>query len=54
MLGFSPLASAPLGDDGAVVVYELVGNGITAGQPVVGSPAIAQEHDLTLTAITTG
>lgn len=31
MLGFAPLASAPLADDGAIVVYELGSNNIVTG-----------------------
>ena len=57
MLGFSPLAAAPLADDGAIaeVVYLLNGDDITTGQPTVGSSSIAQDHDLALlTAMTTG
>jgi hypothetical protein len=33
MLGFSPLASAPLSNDGAIIVYELSGVSIVAGSP---------------------
>jgi hypothetical protein len=54
MLGFAPLASVPLADDSGVVEYELAANGITTGQPTVGSSAIVQKHALTLAAITTG
>ena len=57
MLGFSPLASAPLGDDGVVsaeIVYLLTGVGITTDSPTVGDSDLTQEHDISLTAITTG
>lgn len=36
MLGFSPLASAPLGDDGAIIVYLINADGVVTGSPVVG------------------
>jgi len=52
MLGFSPLASAPLADDG--VIYLLNGNDITTGQPTVGASSIAQDHALIPTGVTTG
>ena len=56
MLGFSPLASAPLGDDGvaADIIYIINGVGVTTGQPVVGSSSLAQDQDLSLVAIVTG
>ncbi len=55
MLGFSPLASAPLADTGVVaaVEYSLVANSISTGAPVVNSPAFTENNDLTATAITT-
>ena len=56
MLGFSPLASAPLADAGvtADVIYGLNGNDITTGSPVVGASSIAQDQDLTADSLTTG
>ena len=53
MLGFSPLASALLADDGVVaaVAHLLTAAPITTGNPTVGASDIAQEHDLSLTAI---
>ena len=56
MLGFSPLASAPLGDDGVVgeVVQLLTASPITTGQPVVDTSAIAQDQDLSADGLTTG
>lgn len=56
MLGFSPLASAPLGDDGAVaeVIYLLNAQGITTGSPVVDSSSITQDHLLNTQGIATG
>ena len=53
MLGFSPLASAPLADDG-VIIYLLNGNDITTGSPVVGASSVAQDQDLTADSLTTG
>tara|TARA_R110000868_G_scaffold78257_1_gene223447 strand:- start:324 stop:1592 length:1269 start_codon:yes stop_codon:yes gene_type:complete len=54
MLGFSPLASAPLGDDGVVTsdVFQL--QSIVTGNPVVGSSSITQGTNFTLTVITSG
>ena len=54
MLGFSPLASAPLGDDGVVTsdVFQL--QSIVTGNPVVGSSSITQGNNFTLTVITSG
>jgi hypothetical protein len=56
MLGFSPLASAPLADDGAIaeVVYLLNGDGIVTGQVVIGSPTIVQDQALSGDDIATG
>ena len=54
MLGFSPLASAPLADDGAVVVnVSLTADSITTGAPSVDASIITQNHTLTSVAITT-
>ena len=56
MLGFSPLASAPLGDDGVVgeVVHLLTASPITTGQPVVGASTVSQDQDLSADGLTTG
>ena len=54
MLGFIPLAAAPLGDDGGVLDYALTANSITTGAPVVDASDIAQNHQLTSVPITTG
>ena len=56
MLGFSPLASAPLGDDGvaAEVIYLFTASPITTGQPVVGASTVAQDQDLSADGLTTG
>ena len=56
MLGFSPLASAPPGDDGVVakVVYLLNAVPITTGQPALGaSSSLSQIHEIGLVGITT-
>lgn len=54
MLGFSPLASGPLGDDGAVVgPVSLTATGITTAAPSVGSSALTLNFSLTATGITT-
>jgi hypothetical protein len=56
MLGFSPLASAPLGDDGvtADIVHVLNGVSITTGQPSVGPTNLTQTDVLSVVGITTG
>jgi hypothetical protein len=56
MLGFSPFASAPLGDDGVTVeiIYILTADSITTGSPVVPTSVITQDQDLSLTDITSG
>ena len=55
MLGFHPLTSTPLGDDGAESqVHSLVPSDITTGQPTVGSPSVSQVHSLIPSDITTG
>ncbi len=47
MLGNFPLASSPLADDGSITVIELPNPaGVTAGAPVIGSPALSQDHGL--------
>ena len=54
MLGFNPLASGPLGDDGAVVgPVSLTATGITTAAPSVGSSALTLDFSLTATGITT-
>jgi hypothetical protein len=56
MLGFSPLASTPLGDDGVAggSSSSLIGVGITTGNPIVSSPSIVQDQLLVAISITTG
>ena len=49
MVGFSPLGSSPLGDDGAESVenYDLTANSITSGTPEANNVTLTQEHSLT-------
>ena len=54
MLGFTPLAAAPLGDDGGVIDYALTTDSITTAAPVVDSSQINQNQQLTSVTITTG
>jgi hypothetical protein len=56
MLGFAPLASAPLADDGVegAVVVNLTGDDSTTGSPTFGASAIDQVHVLAADSITTG
>ena len=54
MLGFSPLASAALGDDGVVTSVVIQLQPVVTGNPVVGSTSITQGHNFTLTVITSG
>jgi len=54
MLGFSPLASAPLGDDGVVTSSVIQLQPIVTGNPVVSSSSITQGNNFTLTVITSG
>ena len=54
MLGFTPLAAAPLGDDGGVIDYALTTDSITTAAPVVDASQITQNHQLTSVPITTG
>lgn len=51
MLGFAPLAAAPLAND---AIYEFVGAAVVAGAPSVGASTITQTHVFTSVAITTG
>lgn len=53
MLGFSPLASAALADDGVVAEQAFGLDAITTGAPVVDSSSITQVHSLSAVAITT-
>ena len=55
MLGFSPLASTPLGDDGFVESggVSLSANSIVTGSPVLASSAITQAQVLSAANITT-
>jgi hypothetical protein len=56
MLGFSPLASTPLGDDGFVESggVSLSATSIVTGSPVVASSAITQDHSAAPVSLTTG
>ena len=51
MLGFSPLASATLADDG-IVSIAIGANAITTGAPTVESSTITQNHSLNASAVT--
>ena len=53
MLGFSPLTSAPLADDGLVKV-ELTPVSVSAQAPSVSDVVFTQVHSLTSVAISTG
>ena len=53
MLGFSPLASAPLADTGAVAEAGFGLDDIVAGAPTVDAAAISQSHALTSVEIAT-
>lgn len=54
MVGFSPLASSPLGDDGGIVNIELTASNIAAQAPSVANASLTQVHDLTPSDILTG
>lgn len=54
MVGFSPLASSPLGDDGGIVNIELTASNIAAQAPSVANASLTQVHDLTPSGILTG
>lgn len=54
MLGFTPLAAAPLGDDGGVINYALTTNSITTGAPVVDQAQLTVVSNLQSNSITTG
>ncbi len=54
MLGFSPLASAPLADSGAIAEAAFGLDDIVAGVPTVATSTISQAHVLTSTDVTTG
>jgi hypothetical protein len=56
MLGFSPLASTPLGDDGFVESggVSLSATSIVTGSPVVSSSSITQDHSAAPVSLTTG
>lgn len=51
MLGFTPLASATLADDGGVRNIACIANAIATGSPVISSPSITQVHNITLSNI---
>ena len=54
MLGFSPLAAAPLGDDGGAEGGGLFAVSIVAGAAVVGSASLGQGHALGAAAVASG
>ena len=54
MVGFSPLASGPLGDDGGIVNIELTASNVAAQAPSVANASLTQDHDLTPSDILTG
>jgi hypothetical protein len=56
MLGFSPLASAPLGDDGVEIETgaTLAPVSISTGAPSVGTTALSQEHSFSAIGISVG
>ena len=54
MVGFSPLASSPLGDDGGVVNIELTAANIASQAPSVANATLTQDHSLTATAFVAG
>ena len=54
MLGFQPLSSAPLADDGGTINRELVASNITSSNPSIGSASFIQIHALTPNGITLG
>ena len=54
MLGFSPLASNPLGDDGGVTTIELTASNIASQAPSIANTTLTQTHDLTTDLILAG
>jgi hypothetical protein len=54
MVGFSPLASVTLGDDGGVINYELVASNIDAQPVLISSTALTQDHSLGVVSFVTG
>lgn len=54
MLGFSPLASGALGDDGGIVNVELVANNIATQPTSISSTSLTQNHDLGVVSFVTG
>jgi hypothetical protein len=56
MLGFSPLASTPLGDEGFVEAggVSLSASSIVTGSPVVTSSSITEDHSAAPVSLTTG
>lgn len=55
MLGFSPLASNPLGDDGGGIVnIELTAANVASQAPSIANATLTQNHDLGVTSFTTG
>lgn len=54
MLGFNPLASAPLGEDGAPSIYSFSVLGIATGSPLVDTLVATQTHSLSLPSLSSG
>ena len=55
MIGSSPIASTPLGDDGGGVVnIELTANNLASQAPSIANATLTQNYDLTAAGITTG
>lgn len=53
MLGFTPLASAALADDGGVKNIAFTATAVATGSPAISTPSITQEHSIDLTSILT-
>ena len=53
MLGFAPLSSSPLADDGSSVAGLIAGQ-ITTSAPSVDSPTLSQHHSITADSVTAG
>lgn len=54
MVGFSPLASSALGDDGGVVNIELTASNLVTQPPSVANATLTEDHSLTATSFSTG
>ena len=54
MVGFSPLASSPLGDDGGIVNIELTASNLVTQPSSVANATLTEDHSLTATSFSTG